>query len=252
MPKHRIGLQLYTLRDLMAEDFAGTLREVAKIGYQGVEFAGYGGYEAEELRSLLDELGLSAIGSHVMFERMLEAGQEEIDFMKKLGGKYIAIPVMFPPHRASAEAWQEACSKIASIGELCRENGIQLLYHNHQFEFTEHFDGRPIQDILFDSVSADLLQMELDACWTYAAGYDPLAYMRRFKDRLPLLHVKDYRPSEKGPLTVELGEGIVPLEDIVKEAAATNCEWLIVEQDICTNPPLDSVRKSYNWLKNHL
>jgi len=251
MPNYSIGLQLYTLRDLTRDDLAGTLREVAAIGYQGVEFAGYGGLKAEELKSLLEETGLKAVGSHVPYERLLEAADEEIAYMKALGGRYIAVPYLAEGYR-KGEVWREVIRNIASLGERCRAEGIQLLYHNHHFEFLEHVDGRTILDDLFASVSSDALQVELDACWAYAAGYDPVAYVRKYKDRLPLVHFKDYRPSEHGPLTVELGTGIVPLKEIAAAAADSVCEWLIVEQDVCTNPPLDSVRTSYQWIKANL
>lgn len=251
MPNYSIGLQLYTLRDLTKDDFAGTLREVAAIGYQGVEFAGYGGMKAEDMKALLDETGLKAIGSHVPYERLLEAADEEIAYMKALGGRYIAVPYMAEPLR-KGDAWQEVKSRIADIGERCRAEGIQLLYHNHHFEFLEHINGKTLLDDLYASVSSDTLQVELDACWAYAAGYDPVAYVRKYQGRLPLVHFKDYRVSEKGPLTVELGTGIVPLKDIAEAAASAGCEWLIVEQDVCTNPPLDSVRTSYQWIQANL
>ena len=251
MPNYSIGLQLYTLRDLTKDDYAGTLREVAAIGYQGVEFAGYGGMKAEELKALLEETGLAAIGSHVPYERLLEAADEEIAYMKALGGRYIAVPYLAEGYR-KGEAWREVIRNLTSLGERCQAAGIQLLYHNHHFEFLEHVDGKPILDDMFASISSGVLHMELDACWAYAAGYDPVAYMRKYKDILPLVHFKDYRPTEHGPLTVELGAGIVPLKEIAEAATETACQWLIVEQDVCTNPPLDSIRTSYQWIKANL
>ena len=242
---------MYTLRDLTTEDFAGTLRKVAEIGYQGVEFAGYGGMAAEELRALLDELGLSAIGSHTGYERLLEAAEEEIQYMKTIGGRYIAVPYLAEKYR-SAAAWKEVSRNLAALGEQCQAEGIQLLYHNHQFEFTEHLDDKPIFDVMFESVKPDVLQVELDGCWAYAAGYDPTAYINKYRGRLPLLHFKDYRPTDKGPLTVELGEGIVPLKPLAQAAADAGVEWLIVEQDELTNPPLMSVKTSYDWIQSNL
>lgn len=251
MPNYSIGLQMYTLRDLTSQDFVGTLRKVADLGYQGVEFAGYGGMEANELRALLDELGLAAIGSHTGYERMLEAADEEIQYMKTIGGRYIAVPYLDTKYR-TAEAWKEVCRNLAELGKRCQAEGIHLLYHNHQFEFTEHLDGKPLLDVMFESVSPDLLQMELDGCWAYAAGYDPNAYIQKYQGRLPLLHFKDYRPTASGPLTVELGAGIVPLQSLAQTAEEAGIEWLIVEQDVLTNPPIESVTTSYKWIQTNL
>lgn len=252
MPDYSIGLQLYTVRGPMSADPEGTLRRAAEIGYRGVEFAGYYGMEAGALKQLLAELHLTPVSNHVSYERMLTHAEEEIAYMKEIGGHTLTIPYLSEAHYASSEAWREVCRNLAEIGKRCRAEGIQLLYHNHDFEFRVKLEEKPIIDTLFESAAPEVLQMELDACWAYAAGYDPVGYIHKYQGRIPVIHLKDYRPTEQGPFTVELGEGIVPLREIAGAAAVIGTKWLIVEQDECLGDPLESVRKSYAWIQENL
>jgi len=244
-----IGLQMYTLRNETANDFLGTLRRVAEIGYEGVELAGYGGLGASELRAELDKLGLRALGSHVSLARMSEAAEEEIEYNLTIGSKYIIVPWIGEDSYATEAALIETCGKLASIAEKCKAKGIGFAYHNHSFELERTFDGKTMLDVIFDSVSADLLKVELDTCWVHNANHDPIAYIRKYSGRLPLVHLKDMVRTESGPKTVELGRGEVDLTAIAQASKEAGAEWLVVEQDFCENPPLESVATSIAWLK---
>ncbi|MCI3923700.1 sugar phosphate isomerase/epimerase [Paenibacillus sp. TRM 82003] len=250
MTRCSIGLQMYTLRNETAQDFVGTLAKVAELGYEGVEFAGYGGLSAEALRSELDRLGLRALGSHVSLVRMLEAGEEEIEFNKKIGSQYIVVPWVGEERYADEAALTETCRALDGIARLCSEKGIAFGYHNHTFELERKFGGKMMLDIIFDSVPSDYLKVELDSCWVHNAGVDPASYIRKYSGRVPLVHLKDMRKSDGEAITVELGRGEVDLMAIANASLEAGAKWLIVEQDVCQNPPLESIATSMDWLKS--
>jgi sugar phosphate isomerase/epimerase len=250
---NNIGLQMYTLREESAKDFIGTLKAVADIGYNGVEFAGYGGLEAFQLKELLKGFNLISIGSHVSYERLLEALDEEIAFNLEIGSRYIICPFMSEANRANSATWQEVFNNLEKIGLRCAEKGIEFCYHNHEFELTQQLEGETALDKLFNSVSEKAIKVELDTCWVYDAGYDPIAYIEKYAGRLPLIHFKDIQRQEgKRGLTVELGQGEVDLLGIYSSALKAGAEWIVVEQDLCQNPPLVSIENSLKWMKNNL
>jgi len=252
MSKLKVGVQLYTLRDLTAQDMAGTLCDVARLGYGGVEFAGYGGMQADELKSLLDELGLAAIGSHISIDRLSTALEEEIAYNKRIGNDKLVVPYIMPDDRLSEENWAVIAERLKDLGTKCEAQGMKLLYHNHDFELIERLDGIEALDALRERIPANLLAFEIDACWVHYAGSDPAAYMSRYAGRLPLVHMKDYiRNPDGSPLTVELGRGVVGLESAILAASEIGAEWIIVEQDVCTNPPLQSIETSMAWLREY-
>ncbi|GKU80372.1 sugar phosphate isomerase/epimerase [Paenibacillus sp. L3-i20] len=247
-----IGLQLYTLREDTAADFEGTLRKVAEMGYEGVEFAGYGNIEAEAMRDLLHELKLTPIGSHIGLERLESNIDEEISYLKTIGAKYAVCP-WIPSELRDAEAWQNHIIAFERYGKRFSEEGITFAYHNHEFEFEVMIDGQFAFDALYERTSPAFLQIEMDIGWIQYSGIDPIAYINKYSTRLPLLHVKDFRSKEAGqPIdTVELGRGSLPLNEIIKAASESSVQWLIVEQDKCANPPIQSVEESYVWLKSN-
>jgi len=245
-----IGLQMYTLRNETAQDFLGTLRQVADIGYEGVEFAGYGGMDAQSLRAELDQLGLKALGSHVSIARMLEAADEEIEFNLTLGSKYLVVPWLPEEKYATEEALAATCAELEAIAARCADRGLVFGYHNHTFELERTIGSKRLLDAIFDA--APTAQVELDACWVHNAGIDPTEYIRKYSGRIPLVHFKDMARGEDGKaITVELGKGEVDLGAIARAAREAGSEWLIVEQDVCQNPPLESVASSMVWLKEN-
>ncbi len=250
---NNIGLQMYTLRDESAKDFIGTLKAVAEMGYNGVEFAGYGGLEAFQLKELLQGFNLKAIGSHVGYRRLLDALEEEIEYNLTIGSQYIICPYLTEEDRADLTTWQEVFNNLEEIGLRCKEKGLVFCYHNHEFELTQQLEGVPALDKLFQAVSEKAIQVELDCCWVFDAGYDPIAYIQKYAGRIPLIHFKDLRKQDnQRGLTVELGQGEVDLLGIAAAAKQAGSEWIIVEQDHCQNPPLVSVQNSLNWIKKNL
>lgn len=248
-----IGLQLFTLRDETAKDFAGTLRKVAELGYQGVEFAGYGDIPAEEMKALLDELGLKGFSSHVPLQSMRDNLQKEIDYLKVIGAQYMICPYIMPEDRPqSSEEWGALFTELQQFGAETSKQGLTFGYHNHDFEFHGAFKDTNAFDGMFAETTPEAVQVEMDVCWVQFAGQDPLEYIQKYAGRLPLLHLKDFDRDEQGQMkTLELGQGIVNLPQVIEQAGKAGVQWLIVEQDVCQNPPLESVSNSYNWLKQN-
>lgn len=250
MKRMGIGLQLFTVRDALAEDFEGTLRKVAAMGYEGVEFAGYGGLEAEQLRSLLQELNLKAIGSHISLELLETNLDNEIAYLKTIGAQYAICPWLAPEER-DADAWRRHLPNLEKYGKKISEAGLTFAYHNHEFEFEVELEGKMVFDYMYETISPEYLQVEMDIGWVQYSELDPLAYIKKYAGRLPLLHLKDFRSGPKGePIdTVELGRGDLPLMAIIGAASEASVEWIIVEQDRCANPPLQAVAESMEWVK---
>ena len=266
-----IGLQLYTLREETKADFPGTLRKVAALGYEGVEFAGYGGLSADSMKQLLEETGLKAIGSHVGLQRLREDLQGEIDYLKTIGGRYLICPSIPTEERQSPDDWKKLIAFFRETGEEVRKQGLVFAYHNHAFEFEMNIGDEYAFDALYSGTPPEAVQVEMDVCWVKYAGVDPLAYIAKYAGRLPLLHLKDFNRDEDAirafneaiekqigvnlnirMVTLELGQGEVPLQDVVAAASDAGVEWLIVEQDFCqNNPPLQSVENSLNWVKQN-
>jgi len=252
MKRLGIGLQLYTLRDELEKDFKGVLREVAALGYEGVEFAGYYDTAAAELKQLLDELGLKAIGSHVSVEKLRDNLQGEMDYLKTIGGKYLICPYVAPENRQKPEDWKTLFAFFAQVAAEAKKQGLQFLYHNHEFEFEMEVDGRSAFDALYASTDREEVQVELDVCWVQFSGNDPLAYIANYAGRLPLIHFKDFTKDAEGKIvTLELGLGVVQLDQVIQAAERAGAEWLIVEQDRCQKAPLTSIANSMNWVKEH-
>jgi sugar phosphate isomerase/epimerase len=246
-----IALQLYSVREDLANDFEGTIRKVKALGYEGVEFAGLYGYKPDTIRKLLKEIGLTPVSAHVPFIDLMANPQGMVNDYAEIGCKYIAIPYLTPEYRPNAEKFTEVIEGAKILGKAANECGLTLLYHNHDFEF-EKINGEYALDILYNSVPADLLQTEIDTCWVNVAGEDPSAYLQKYAGRSPVVHLKDFvmpgkRPAkmyeligiqddQKGsePEAFEfrpLGMGAQNFPQILQACQAVGAQWLVVEQD---------------------
>ncbi|HIQ04840.1 MAG TPA: sugar phosphate isomerase/epimerase [Anaerolineae bacterium] len=248
MSRIPIALQMYTLRHEAQKDFAGTLRQVAEIGYAGVELAGCGSLTARELKTMLDDLGLKVAGSHVGFGRLEANVAEEIDFNLEIGSPYIVCPSIPEAKRTDEQTLRSTAEQLNRFGAICQEHGLGFCYHNHSFEFTTKFGGRILLDLLYEITDPQLVQAEIDVYWAQYAGYDPAALIRRHAGRCPLIHLKDMAGDAERSF-VEVGEGILNFDAIFTASEAAGVQWYIVEQDACQRPPLDSIRISLDNLK---
>ena len=240
----RLSVQLYTVRDALAQDYVGTLKKLRDIGLEYVEGAGnYGGGTAEEGKALLDDLGLKVSGSHVG----LDALQNDLDAVianhKTLGCPYVIIPFLGSDDRDYAKL----AATVAPIGTRLKAEGLTLCYHNHDFEFVE-VDGTTGLDLLYARTNPNLLQAELDLAWIKIGGQDPAAYIRKYATRTPLVHLKDYDPSQK-PQWRPAGEGVMDWDACLAACKEANVQFGAIELDESPGDPVEAVRKSFDYFK---
>ncbi len=276
MKNFKIGLQLYSIRNELADDFEGTLRKVKEMGYDYVQFANYYGKTGEEIRSILDKIGLTAFSVHERYENLLRNPQGTIETLQALGAKYYVIPWMGIEHLTNEELRKKTLEDIKKAGTLLKEAGIQLLYHNHDFEITNIIEGKYALDYLYDSVSPELLATEIDTCWIKYAGEDPTEYLKKYAGRADVIHLKDFTCEKFGGGPVyalidengnadsstgsreengfqfrPLGAGLQDIPGIINTCEEIGAEYLIVEQDEpADNSPMESAKISREYLKS--
>ncbi|WP_434643473.1 sugar phosphate isomerase/epimerase family protein [Thermoanaerobacterium thermosaccharolyticum] len=238
-----LSLQLYTVRNELKDDFIGTLEKVAEVGYKGVEFAGYGGLKASELKKHLERLGLTPTGSHIGLEILKNRLDEEIEYNLEIGNKYIVCPWN---KYETKDDFIEASKLFNEIGEKCRNKGIIFCYHNHNHEFVK-FDDEYGLDLIYENADSEFLKAEIDTYWVKYAGEDPVKYIKKYSGRVPLVHLKDMESDTRD--FAEIGEGTMNIKDIISASIEVGVEWFIVEQDICKRPPLESAEISFNNIK---
>jgi sugar phosphate isomerase/epimerase len=243
-----IAVQMFTLREESAKDFAGTLKKVAELGFDGVEFAGYGGLTAKEVRVLLDEFGLQAAASHVPLEALENNLYQVIEDQKIVGSNYVVCPYLLPERR-SIEDYKALIAFLDRAGETCRREGISLCYHNHDFELEVLPNGKTILETIFDKTHSSNVKTELDIYWLTKAGENPVEWINRYKNRTPLIHLKDMT-TDGEQYFAELGTGGVDIEAVLRKGMENGVQWWVVEQDVCRRSPLESIEISMNYLKS--
>jgi sugar phosphate isomerase/epimerase len=240
----RIGVQLYTVRDDMKKDFAGTLAKVAQIGYKEVEFAGYFDHSAKSVRDILRRNGLTAPAAHVGFPVLGKEWDKVIDDAHIIGHHYLICPWIDEKLR-NPEGFKQIAELFNKVGERTKQAGLQFGYHNHDFEF-KRIQGQLIYDWLLEHTDPKLVKMELDVYWIRTGGQDPLTYFRRYPGRFPALHIKDKAADGK---MVDVGQGVIPWKTILGRRELAGVKHIFVEHD----QPADAfatIRNSYHYLKS--
>ena len=233
------ALQLYTVRDETARDFVGTVRKVAALGYQGVEFAGYGSLTAQEMKALLTETGLRAVSTHVALHALEQDLAKEIAYCQDIGCSFLVLPWLAPDLRTN-ETFHQLAPRLNAFGRQCQDAGIVFAYHNHDFEFVQH-NGTTLMDTLLTHTDSSLVKFELDAYWAAYAGVDPLAFLQQYTGRIPLVHLKDMTPERT---FAEVGDGTLNLAHLIEVARASGTQEFIVENDAPALPSLESAKRS--------
>lgn len=247
MRKIPVAIQMYTLRDESEKDFFGTLKKVAELGFDGVELAGYGGYSVLEVKEMLDKLGLKVAGNHVPLEELQNNLDKVIEDQKILGNQYVVCPYLFPDQR-SEEDYKALVPFLNEAGEICKQNGLTLCYHNHDFELEPLSDGRTALDTIFMDTKPENVKAEFDVYWLTKADEDPVEWMKRYQSRTPLVHLKDMTLDEE-KFFAELGTGGVNLQAILNRGEENVVKWWIIEQDVCRRNPFESIETSIQYLK---
>lgn len=250
-----IGLELYTVRELFAQDPAGTLKQVAATGYKEVEIG-----PTVKPASLIPDLraaGLTAPSGYFEVPKTIDDWKKTVDAGKSYGVRYLVVG---DNPRLDAEAWKRRADLFNQCGTLSHSAGIQFCYHAHFHEF-ESIDGTTGYDTMLTRCDAKLLKMEMDVFWATYAGVDPLHYFHLYPGRFPLLHIKDlYKdvavnphedPPDNGPNPfAPVGQGKIDWPKIFAHVGEAGTKHIFVEQDRCNMPPLEAIKISFHYLKN--
>lgn len=233
-----IGLQLYSLREVAGKDVPGTIEAVAKMGYQGIEFAGYHGLNAAQLRKILDNNGLKCCGTHTGIETLTgDALKGTIEFHKILGNKFLIIPWLPPAFMGSLASLADTAKMLTELGDKVKEHGMRVGYHAHGGDFKPVADRIP-WEVLFANAGPNVL-MQLDTGNCIDGGGDPVAILKKFPHRSATIHLKEHG----GPANAVVGEGDVHWKEVFELCETTgDTEWYIVEQESYRGSPLESVK----------
>jgi sugar phosphate isomerase/epimerase len=265
--KKLIGLQLYTVRDAMAKDPAAALAKVAKLGFNSVEGATYTGTElfygmnAKGFSSLLNQEGLIMPSAHYRLGEELVNGASQmgtilndwkkaVDDAAAVGVKYMVCAYLSQAERGNLEHYKTVAGMLDVAGQTCKQAGIQLCYHNHDFEFIQE-DGKYPYETLLANTDPDLVKMEMDLYWITKAGQDPIALFNKYPGRFPLLHMKDMDKTPEKKFT-EVGNGIIDFKKILAQSKKAGMKYFFVEQDVCPGDPFDSIAQSISYIKKNL
>ena len=273
----KVGIQLYSVKNAIAQKPYEVLRQVAETGYRYIEAANHNamrdpgvgfGVTARELKRSLDELGLQIVGCHVNPLRE-EYLQEVLDYHAELGSTQIGCDIEFFPY-GDMDYLKRRCETFNRIGELCQERGMRYYYHNHYQEF-QRFGDKLVYDIIMENTDPGLVYAEMDTYWIAWGGQDPVSFMRKYNDRLILLHQKDFPKNAGEPLCMydglvsrdkeidgevfqrtknplsftEIGTGVLPIQDYISAArSCPNLDYIILEQDATQLDELESISVS--------
>ncbi|MDH5589971.1 MAG: sugar phosphate isomerase/epimerase [Gemmatimonadota bacterium] len=237
------GLQLYTLRSLLAEDPYGTLMVVGALGYEEVELAGLYGLTPGQMRSALDDDGLRAVSSHHDLAEIRGDWDATLEGALTLGQDWVVCPYIDSSER-SPDGYRKVADEFNAAGEAAKAVGLGFAYHNHAFEFKLLTDGAVPYDLLLERCDPGLVSMQMDVFWTVEGGADPLAYFAAHPGRFTSLHVKDRTAAGR---MVAVGEGVIDYAGILSHAGEAGIRHLFVEHDD-PEDPLESVRTSYDGL----
>jgi len=242
----KIGLQLYTVRRELQKDFEGTLAQVAGIGYREVEFAGYYERTPQQVKAILDKNNLAAPSAHTQLQAMRQNLDKLIEAAHVIGHRYLVLAYLNAEERKTLDDYKGVIESLNKAGETCQKAGIQLAYHNHDFEFPP-IDGVVPYDLMLKETSASLVKMELDLYWITKAKQSAASYFAAHPGRFALAHVKDMDNTPKQFFT-EVGRGVIDFKQLLPQAKKAGIKHFFVEQDECPGSPLDSIKISYDYL----
>lgn len=269
-----VGIQVYGLRDLLEEtpeNFKPVMQKVKEMGYDGVELAGLYGLTPEHVKEVLDEVGLIPISAHVAFAEMMEDIDKVIRDYSVIGVRYLVMPYMAEEYRpVNPEGFEKFLPLLNEMGQKIHDSGMTFLYHNHDFEFVKLPDGRWGYDAMFEAIPHDNLMSELDTCWCDVATGQAPEFVKKYTNRIPIVHLKDY--IKKGDVKNmykligidseedekdtgyfgfrPVGFGQMIWEPVLDAALEADAKWVIVEQDEhYETDPLECARRSREYLR---
>ena len=269
-----VAIQVYGLRDLLEntpENFKEVMQKVKDLGYDGVDLGGRRIIKKEYVKEVLDEVGLVPVSAHVAFAEMMENLDQILKDYSVIGVKYLVMPYMAEEYRpVNPEGFKKFLPLLNEVGQKIHDAGMTFLYHNHDFEFVKLPDGQWGYDAMFDAIPHDNLMSELDTCWCDVATGEAPEFVRKYTDRIPVVHLKDYikkgevknmykligieTEEEEGDTGYfgfrPVGFGQMIWESVLEASLEANAKWVVVEQDEHYDmEPLECARRSREYLK---
>lgn len=243
----RIGVQLYTVRDAVQRDLEGTLARVAAIGYEEVEFAGYAGRTAAQVRDAVRRAGLSAPSAHVPLAALGPGWDRVLDDAHTVGHRFLVMPWLDEKDRPNLDAYRRIADRLNRAGEAASRAGLRFAYHNHAFEFTP-MENRLPYDVLLEATDPAHVSLELDLYWITKGGQDPLVYFARWPGRFRLVHVKDSAGPPEHHMA-DVGAGTIEWARIFAHRKQAGIEHFFVERDDSPDP-FASIAASHAYLSD--
>jgi sugar phosphate isomerase/epimerase len=263
-----IGLQLYSVREMMAKDYEGTLKQIGALGYQEVEAAGYFDHSSEQVKRAMSSAGLKCVSAHYSYTNFNKDFDKIVAFNKDIGVQYIicAFPGIKDPSRLkdmsyrtqitsfTLEDYRWNADQFNKFGEKLKAAGMKFGYHNHTMEFAKQ-DGVVPFDEMVRLTDPDLVTFEMDCGWVIVGGANPVDYLKRYPSRISMLHVKDFKHVEKPaptlepPPAAELGRGTLDYRLVFEAAKKANIKHYFVEQEEFDLPPMESLKIDADYMK---
>lgn len=240
------GAQLYTIRVALGQDFEGSLCRIAQIGYREVEFAGLYGRDPSDVRALLGRYRLDAVATHVDWRQLRDNPEMAIRDAKSLGAKYLVLAWLPSEERQTIEQWRWWVAQLNKVGEAAAAEDVVLLYHAHDFEYRAIDGVRPI-DLLLEKLDPRFVNFEMDVYWTIKGGGDPIALLRQYPGRFPLVHVKDMQRTSTD--MADVGDGRIDFPFIFASAGKRDFLHKFVERDEASEP-FETLRRSIEYIQS--
>lgn len=260
MKKNQITAQMYTTRDYIRNlrDFDETCQKLSNIGFKCVQLSGWNtDLDMKEIKKIYDDNGLKCIVTHHSSDLLLKETNKIVDDLNILDCKYTAYPYPAGKMFRTANQVNDFIDELANAGKILKENGKQLLYHNHHYEFAK-VEGEIVLDTIFNKIPKDYLQGEIDTYWVQAGGQCPVKWAKKLQGYMPIIHMKDYavKLDDYGNVKTgisEIGVGNIDWKEIVNICDAGGTEYYVIEQDEnFTGTPFDSLKISYDYIANNL
>lgn len=270
----QIGLQLYSVRKMLPQDFAGTLKQVAAVGYRNVEAAGFYNHSATEVKEMMAAAGLNCFSAHYSLPDLLKGVDATIEYANTLGLQYVicSSPSVADPSRfanAPGGAWQAMHTSMTTddwkwnaeqfnqIGQKMKAQGLKFGYHNHTMEFRDLGGGTNGYQILLKDTDPAVVTLEMDCGWVAAAGANPAEILLAHPTRFSLLHIKDFKAAQPGQepgqrVSTELGRGVVDFKPVFAAARKVGIRYAIVEQEEFDIPAVEALKIDFQFMQAHV